>query len=237
MKICVIGDIHGRQVWKQIVNQNLDSDYIVFIGDYFDSFDINGNDQVNNFLEIIEFKKQYNDKVILLIGNHDFHYMSGCYSVYTGYQAGASPLIIDTLKQNNHLLQVVFNVDNYLFSHAGISNTWYETNVINNDKLARFGIDKNVDAINLLFEYTPSIFNFISNDSDQYKQGDSIDNGPLWIRPKSLRSDRLNCYTHIVGHTHTENIVIGDDVCLIDTLPREYLIIDNGQFKIEKIAN
>ena len=37
-KIIVIGDIHGRTIWKQIVAANPDADLFVFIGDYFDSF-------------------------------------------------------------------------------------------------------------------------------------------------------------------------------------------------------
>ena len=40
MKTIVIGDIHGRTIWKQIVIENPDFDKLVFIGDYFDSFDI-----------------------------------------------------------------------------------------------------------------------------------------------------------------------------------------------------
>ena len=39
MKTIVIGDIHGRDVWKEIVFQE-QADRVIFIGDYFDSFDI-----------------------------------------------------------------------------------------------------------------------------------------------------------------------------------------------------
>ena len=53
MKTVVIGDVHGRSLWKLIVNQEQDADRIIFIGDYFDSFDIKGEEQLNNFLDII----------------------------------------------------------------------------------------------------------------------------------------------------------------------------------------
>ena len=52
-----IGDIHGRDIWKEIVEQHKDADNIVFIADYFDSFDIPGTVQLRNARDIVEFKK------------------------------------------------------------------------------------------------------------------------------------------------------------------------------------
>ena len=49
----VLGDTHGLSLWKQIVKQE-NPDRVIFIGDYFDSFDIPGVDQIHNFKEIIE---------------------------------------------------------------------------------------------------------------------------------------------------------------------------------------
>ena len=77
-KVIYIGDIHGRDVWKEIVKKHSDADVFVFIGDYFDSFDIGGLEQLHNVKDIVEFKKSQeldpNKKVYLLIGNHDIHY-------------------------------------------------------------------------------------------------------------------------------------------------------------------
>ena len=42
-KLVAIGDVHGRNTWKQIVEQE-QPDTVVFVGDYFDSFDIPGID-------------------------------------------------------------------------------------------------------------------------------------------------------------------------------------------------
>ena len=60
MKTIVLGDIHGRNVWKDIVFQE-EADRVIFIGDYFDSFDIGPADQMFNFKEIIEFKEKSGD--------------------------------------------------------------------------------------------------------------------------------------------------------------------------------
>ena len=57
MKTIVLGDIHGRNVWKDIVFQE-QADRVIFIGDYFDSFDIGPAEQMLNFKDIIEFKEK-----------------------------------------------------------------------------------------------------------------------------------------------------------------------------------
>jgi metallophosphoesterase superfamily enzyme len=72
MKLLAIGDIHGRDVWKDI--NFLAFDKVVFVGDYVDSY-IRSDWQVyQNLKEIIDLKKQNFDKVVLLLGNHDIHY-------------------------------------------------------------------------------------------------------------------------------------------------------------------
>ena len=80
-KTIYIGDIHGRDVWGEIVAKHDDADNIVFIGDYFDSFDIPAVIQLDNIKKIVEFKKKReldtSRKVYLLIGNHDIHYWPG----------------------------------------------------------------------------------------------------------------------------------------------------------------
>jgi predicted phosphodiesterase len=39
MKIVVLGDIHGRDIWKEIVAEDYDADCFVFLGDYVSSHD------------------------------------------------------------------------------------------------------------------------------------------------------------------------------------------------------
>ncbi|HSC52600.1 MAG TPA: metallophosphoesterase [Phnomibacter sp.] len=86
MKIIALGDIHGRTAWKQIV-ANMDFDRVVFVGDYFDSRDNHtGAEQVQNFKEIIAYKKANMQKVVLLFGNHDFHYLNMVNETYSGFQ-------------------------------------------------------------------------------------------------------------------------------------------------------
>ena len=74
MKILVIPDVHGRTFWhvaKEIVD-NVDK--VVFLGDYLDPYpeeNITPDDALIEFCKILEFKEQYMNKVVLLIGNHE----------------------------------------------------------------------------------------------------------------------------------------------------------------------
>jgi metallophosphoesterase superfamily enzyme len=109
-KTIFLGDTHGRSTWKDII-RNENPDRVVFIGDYFDSHDkeLTAAVQMFNMKEIIEFKKTSGIEVILLIGNHDYHYFSEIgYNGTSGYQHGAAIAIgvgrqaraMDTLVRN-----------------------------------------------------------------------------------------------------------------------------------------
>ena len=82
MKILIIGDIHSRRFWKKPLEENIDTvDKVIFLGDYCDPYQDEGveykwDDTISNFNEILEVKKKYNDKIVLLLGNHDCHYVS-----------------------------------------------------------------------------------------------------------------------------------------------------------------
>jgi predicted phosphodiesterase len=126
MKTVVIGDVHGRSLWKLIVNQE-NPDRVVFIGDYFDSFDIKGEEQLNNFLDIIEYKKSSGKEVIMLIGNHDYHYFPEIGNTGTsGYQAIFKHQIEPTIDTNREHLQMAYQMDEFLFSHAGVSSEFMD---------------------------------------------------------------------------------------------------------------
>lgn len=226
MKIVAIGDIHGLDIWKKIIEANLDADLFIFLADYFDSFDesLTPTIQINNYLEIINFKKENMDKCILLIGNHDFHYMSGCIGAYGGFNmttyTNVHSLLMEHLREN--LLQVAYEHSNYLFTHAGVSNTWFEENIINNVHL-----DNTIDSINDLFIYTPNKFNFLYSPLDRSNDGNSKENGPLWIRPESLVKDLYSSYIQVVGHTHYTYVnIIDEKLIVVDSLPYKYLVID-----------
>ena len=71
--IAIISDVHGRQFWKDVIPRKDEFEKIIFLGDYLDPYGFEGISNLNaldNFKEILEFKKENIDKVVLLIGNH-----------------------------------------------------------------------------------------------------------------------------------------------------------------------
>lgn len=226
MKILAIGDVHGRDNWKEIVKQHFDK--LIFIGDYFDSFTIPFNNQLENFSEIVEFKKANIDRVVLLIGNHDYHYLDYTDDRYSGYQSEHADTIHFALKDaiDKGLMQMCSIDDGFLFSHAGISKTWAEQ--------AHIDLSRLEGSINKTFLFTPQMFKFM-NYQGADPTGDNIWQSPIWIRPHSLRQDRIEGYVQVVGHTTMHSIRLDGDI-FIDC-PKEYLEINDKKVYVKKIHN
>lgn len=215
MKILALGDTHGKTSWERFVNPDL-YDKIIFIGDYFDSFDIPGNKQIENFSKIMEFKMNNDEKVVLLMGNHDFHYLD-MGEQYSGFQKGYQYDIREMVKNNLQHIKMCHVENDFLFTHAGVTNTWLNSVGYN-------GEDPLDIFLNDLFTYTPKKFCFTSGPkNDGY--GNEITQGPLWVRPEALRQDAIRVipgservWTHVVGHTQRTSIVLAEDIIAIDVL-------------------
>ena len=239
-----IGDIHGRTIWKDIVDAHPDASTINFIGDYFDSFDISPVEQLHNIGQIVEFKKDKNfpgrTKVNLLIGNHDHHYWPGVGGSGTsGYQVVHSFQFEQFFNINKAHFKMAALVGNVLCTHAGVSPIFLKDNGWNEG-------DDIVEFLNDLFTYKPRVFQF--NGRNPY--GDDIYQTPIWIRPRSLQNSNKEKYPYngstyikdryiqVVGHTQQNTIDIegkstGGKYFYIDTLPvGQYLIEEDGEFKI-----
>jgi hypothetical protein len=228
MKIIGIGDIHGRDSWVKIVEQNPDADLFVFAGDYFDSKTIPALAQINNFNLILNFRNENPNKVIMLYGNHDFHYTSACIGGgYTGFDFSVYYNVKLDLERliREEVIKVCYAYENILFSHAGITKTWCEGNNISLNNVA--------EDVNQLLLYKPHMFAFKSG-IRRDKYGDDITQGPLWVRERSLREDGLNDYVHVVGHSSSEEIIFN-----ISETETNYIIIDTLSNKkyLEIIVN
>lgn len=249
MKTVVIADVHGRDLWKQIVAQEIDADRFIFLGDYFDSFDISGLIQMANFKEIVEFKETSGKEVIMLIGNHDYHYFPEIEESSTsGYQYRMAPAIKQLIDENRKYLQVAYRIDEFVFTHAGISSEWLD------DFVPSWKLDTMVDQINDLFKYTPNNLCYRSyriTDADKGEwigsrgYGDETYQGPMWIRPRALMSvnrDTLrNQIIQVVGHTYQKEIdkegkATGGRYYFTDVqeTSQEYMIITDGQISFNK---
>lgn len=231
MKIVAVGDTHGRLKWKEIVIKEADADKFIFIGDYFDTRDggYSGNKQIENFKDILTFKEAKPDKVILLTGNHDFHYIKRMYEQYSGYQkkyVDDISLLVESAIESRQM-QMCYQHDNFLFSHAGLTKTWcgltmgiYNINI--NDVV--------IKTINDYLVYQPEVFKFSAGENIDMS-GDDVTQGPIWVRPISLMKDMVDGVTCVVGHTPVKRVAINPNLILIDCLGTsdDYLIIEDGK--------
>jgi predicted phosphodiesterase len=231
MRLIVLGDTHGRLNWKDIVAKELESsDKIVFIGDYFDTHgDISPEQQLSNFNEIVAYKRANMDKVVMLIGNHDYHYMSLVNDTYSGYQSGYAKSFNESIETAlaDGLMQMCYTHAHFVFSHAGVTRTWCTNSGIDIN-LRGIELEK---AINDLFIKNRIFFSFQMGDNFS-RSGNDVTQPPIWVRPESLLSDMIDDIICVVGHTTVQRLGLMDElpkIILIDCLGTtgEYLIIEN----------
>lgn len=208
MKIYTISDVHGRDEWKDVIGKESNFDKIVFLGDYVDSYDKKNYEILDNFIEIVDFKKQYPNKVILLFGNHDlaYYYDERC----SGYRGDMHTDINEILRKNIDLFQIAFQVDNVIFSHSGIHKGWwkYYALPIIEGKIEKrytpyFILCNNIaDQLNLMQEFNEPILRMVGHD----RGGTDKIGGPIWVDKNTLYGKSLPNYHQVVGHSQVKLI-------------------------------
>jgi hypothetical protein len=132
MRVLFVGDVHGHDQWHEPVADALArSCHVVFLGDYFDSFTIDGVSIYDNMTDILELKKKYPDRITLLLGNHEYVYMMGSKVAGT---TGASEIMAHDyyllLNSNWEHFDLAWGyrsgIDCYLLAtHAGLTNEYF----------------------------------------------------------------------------------------------------------------
>jgi hypothetical protein len=183
---------------------------ILFVGDYEDSYDISDAKIIHNLKEIIQFKKDNPDKVVLLIGNHDNQYIysyqsNGCSGFRYSYYQELHQLYNDNIK----LFKPIHQVDNYLFSHAGITSVWFNK------------MKKEVEDTPYSFENFKNIEEWVTAlwnknhislyDVGRTRGGWLKSGGPFWCDKSELIAYMLPNYTQIIGHTPVKEITIHEN--------------------------
>jgi predicted MPP superfamily phosphohydrolase len=241
MKTLCIGDLHGRSDWKLAIYQEGHIDRVIFMGDYFDSFNIPGIEQIDNFKQIIKYKENNPQvEVVMLIGNHCHHYYPEVgYTGTSGFQRGIAPNIMQVVDENRHHLQMAYGFGEYLFTHAGVSPIFMDQVFGEND----WSKESVVVDLNELFRYKPKSFDFNGLEST----GDNACQTPIWIRPRSLMHANKTHpkglkrdYIQIVGHTQMKRLDLegsdrftGGRYYFIDTMDTsgQYLVIEDGKLR------
>lgn len=266
VKYLVISDIHTKNIWKKIIKQCEGKfDKVIFLGDYIDRFltfqekvypelyEKAKKDSLNNLKEIIKYKKQNMDKVELLIGNHDYQYFlttSSC----SGYDPSMHRDLQEIFLKNKDFFNLFHLEGNWLFSHAGISQGFWEfvqREYLNLGKHLLVGDLPKVYFTDLYIgqdlpqkEPKEMIFNSLWYVAGYSRGGRNRYGGPLWadmnelvqlINKKEGYAYKGIPYYQVVGHT-----MIKDVVSVIDYEKEEGIIFTDcipGQEKVEKDFN
>jgi len=247
-KFVSVGDIHGSDRWKLLlfgtvtptkdyIQKIMDLiDKVVFVGDYTDSFDKHAP-IVENLKEIIDFKKEYGDKVVLLWGNHDVYYYTMNYGRdnVTGSRDEMLHDLNQIFRSNYRYFQFSYQYENYIWTHAGIHRGWWEHYVmpkIKGNKESRFreylnGSESISDILNIMWELQDDSVFMCSANRTKGGWGKKV-GGPLWAGKEEISKKPIFGFHQIVGHTGIPEIrtfkTFGykeDDtsVTFIDTLP------------------
>ena len=159
IKYIVVPDVHGRDFYEKDVNfflENSEYTKIIFLGDYIDPYpneNITPDSALKKFKEIINLKKKYPERITLLIGNHDFHYIDGsrrgCRMDYYNKDEICS-LFINNLDLFDYIKCERIGNKNFIFSHAGFCFKWFS---YHSEIFGVCNLDNNEDAKRKAFTY------------------------------------------------------------------------------------
>lgn len=227
MIVGVIPDLHGKDIWKKIV-EDKSVRYWVFLGDYLDGRDVSDEAALNNFKEIVEFAKS-KEFCKLLYGNHELPYLypkkgeARC----SGTRHAIIPQVHEILHNpiNSNYFKSSMDFSNtFLLTHAGVSESWFNNEFEGNKSInISYQLDnpKDKEQFNAMLTV-----GYCRGGGDLYP-------GPFW-QDKSEFVRPLPGYTQIVGHSRVSAIhkesINGCDIYFTDCLDRklEYLTFETN---------
>lgn len=199
--LIIIPDIHGRSFWRDAVERHPDGRFI-FLGDYLDPYENEGvttEEAFQGLEDIVRFKEENPDRVTLLWGNHDLHYL---YPELLG-----SRYDFDNAERNGHFFQdhqTLFEIAHeteaagrrFLFSHAGVGMGWLRHNFP-----GLKAEEVNATLLNDLVGY-PAFMSALE-DVSMYRCGDHAFGSMIWADAKEQghEENRLPGVVQVFGHT------------------------------------
>lgn len=214
MRVAAIGDIHGESKWEELLGgydngtvADIDKyDKIVFLGDYVDSHERSDAEIRKNLENIIELKKNNRDKIELLWGNHDVQYIFGSIAQCSGRRYSMQDWIKRMFTDNYELFSLSYQVNNHLFTHAGVHKGWYNLRF---KKYHNQGQDISF-ALNEAFDHNyrcqkESEMIQCIHDVGYMRGGRHDVGGPLWVDIHML-DKLLPSHHQIVGHNRVGSV-------------------------------
>lgn len=233
MKVCIIGDIHGTSkfidCYTNILHNDKDCEKIIVMGDHFDPYDNISVEEMLEKYDIFSETCRKDKRIISLLGNHDLssYILKRDCTNRTERNPKWYNEISKVLTRNLPNSYLTYTIEDYIFSHAGVSKTWLEgTKEFNKDYPKRLLDNQKGWTVEELAELT----SFYKWDYSGY--GDDEHQGCTWIRIDALSNDAISNYNQVIGHTRFDNITKlkmdnGMNLWVVDNKGKsEYLTLD-----------
>lgn len=253
----LIPDIHGRDFWKDAISKiDINETKIIFLGDYLDPYlhefeDVSKEEvykkSINNFKEILEFKKSNPENVTLLVGNHDLTYLISrtlcdCRCIDSHYKE-----LNELFNDNKDLFDLIYVISPYnknvIISHAGIHKDYFNELLCRLKFVKADDLDKLTDSdkINYLYKIN-DIFKEGSYELNKslgmcsyYRGGYHVQGSLVWSDIREWIDDKNIEFYQIFGHTLLKQPVITTDYACIDS--KGGIIFNDNEFKFYYIDN
>jgi hypothetical protein len=236
-KILIIPDVHTHFERAEAIIKKNKVDYIIFLGDYFDEFDDNGDIALAT-AEWLKYSLNQENRVHIT-GNHDimYHFSQNRMIRCSGYDSFKSDKINCVLKEQDwaKLRYFVTLPGNWLLTHAGIHPSHLRSRDMSFDEITEFLKEESITCD----EVSKNGGNHWFNHSGMCRGGGSAFGGLLWL-DFDREFEPLPNVNQLVGHTPSskwrEIRTISTNYC-IDTHPKMmyYAIYQNE--KIDIIEN
>ena len=236
-RLFIIPDVHGRSFWRDAVKRHPEGNFI-FLGDYLDPYpseEIEDKEAVQGLRDIIQFKKDHPNKVILLWGNHDLHYLYPDELLGWRYDADNAERNAHLFWDNQELFQIAHETEaggkRFLFSHAGVSRLWLNYRFPNlKDE------DVTAELLNDMVGYPD--FMAALGDVSFHRGGGKPFGSMIWadINDQIVETNHLPGVIQVFGHTQLSMPINYEDVLFcLDC--RQVFYLDKQEGLIHNLTN
>lgn len=254
MRDLVFPDVHQR--WRQVVwaLQNETYDRAYFLGDYFDSKEDDGNEEVSSFEDsctllrylILESKRK--DDFRFCLGNHDmgYFYANNAASQHSSCKSNPYATNSSSHKKEKKFRKAFYDVglrDSFFVENFNVAIR-AQGHILSHAGIVIDHLPMGMGLQFLIYSTLPiALKNFRFSDERSHllracgkaRGGRDEIGGPLWLDWHSEFYCDGMTGNQIVGHTTVDYPEIkhcGDNRCFNLNSERHYGILENGQFSI-----
>ena len=175
-----IGDVHGLDLWRDVVEAHPGC-RVVFLGDYLDPYGYVPREKLlENLRSIIDLKRSRREDAC--VGTRfDMEIAADASKFFLG---------------NIHLFQYAFQDGEYLFTHAGVSQLWFDYDFCGD---ASRSVAEQLN--NPAADQVPALLRVGSA-----RGGRACDTGGIFWADKSELEEPLYGFTQIVGHNRVAEV-------------------------------